>query len=269
VKYCRSRQLLLAILALILDYQGRALQNNESPVLNTRRDSKALEMLQSTVQALSPAEGTTISDYHIEGVVTQWDGLNTPGTFSQTGVGTADRHTVVSVDGSQVFNFLVVHDAGTLQLGTNNSPRLVPNEVAMEASYYFYVTLLQEALSSELVEVVLLPSPSSASTVARIRITRRIAGWVPLMGSLGAAQFEISIDRTSNTVTQIVNQARLERNLGHTIPHAISFSDYSREEGWFLPHTIDETFAGAPNSHIVLHSYSLNRGLAVPDLTSR
>jgi hypothetical protein len=246
---------------------GQATGTHEN--LRTKRDEEALSLLQSTVQALSASDGRTISDYRLEGLVTRWDGQETSGTFSQIGVGAADRRTAVSIGGNPVFSLLVLNDAGIIQFENNNEPRNVPNEVAMEASYYFFVNLLQEAISNQHVDVVSIPSPNNSPDIGHIRITRHMAIWVPAMGSLGEARFDIYIDRDSKTVTKIVNSARLESNLSQTIPHTISFSDYRREQGWSLPHEIDETYAGAPHNHFTLEACSLNKGLTVSDLKSK
>lgn len=264
----QSLKALLLLLLLVPNCQGQAFTSGATESSSNRRDEGALGVLKSTLLALTPGEGSTISDYRLEGTVTRWDGREISGTFSTIGVGAADRRTSISI-GSPVFSLLVINNAGILQFGASNPPRNIPNEIAMEAPYYFFLNLLQEALQDQHVEVILTPSPDNSPNIEAIKITRHMAIWAPAMGTLGSAQFEVYIDTSSNTVTRIVNLARLESNFGQTVPHVVNFSDYRREQGWLLPHNIDETYAGAPHNSFTLVTYSFNKGLSISDLSSQ
>jgi hypothetical protein len=235
MKYTRPLKVVLLLAITVLSGQAQS-SLSVARVSGTTRDSEAINVLQAALSALSLGNRVAISDYRLKGAVTQWDGQEISGVFSQVGVGAADRRTQIRIADNPIFGLLVLNDAGTLRMANDSAPRYVPNEIAMEASNYFFINLLEEALSNQRVGLMLVSSPNDPPDTIGVRITRHIVAWRPAMGTLGTAQFDVYIDRNSKTVTQINSSARLESNLSRRIPHAIHFSDYRQENGWLLPH---------------------------------
>jgi hypothetical protein len=117
MKYSHLVRVLFVFSLIVANSRTRAYASETNEATQTRRDEGALNLLQSTIRALSPGDGASISDYRLDGVAALWDGRDIRGTFSQVGVGAADRKTVITANGDEIFSLLVRNDAGMLHLG--------------------------------------------------------------------------------------------------------------------------------------------------------
>jgi hypothetical protein len=229
------------------------------------RDAKALVILTNALNGMSKPNTPPIADYSISGNLTLFHGQSATGSVSQHGIGVQSRSTSVKVDSSQGYRILSNYSSGSVYPFESTASRL-PSQVAFEHPFLLPLPLLEDAISNPQTGVVEVQDKSSTSEFGpHLQITRHSPDWTPALPQYGAVTLDVLLDPSGTNVARIWNMAHYDSNLRHTIPHSVDYSDFAIENGWLVPHTISESYAGRVHLRYTITSFIFNSGLAASE----
>jgi hypothetical protein len=228
-----------------------------------QRDANALSLLTQSVAAMTTANAPALSDIVAEGTCTLWNGVdeNAPVTYSV--VHATSSQLEVHLPESTP-SWTVNGDIGYSLDEKRNTSRM-RSANARQVKWYIPTLYLVQSLSNasasvsmakdgestpENEDVVLItpPQPPGAALLKNYR--------PPLPRA-------VHIDRTTHMITEIDDRLFMTGDLGSSIPHRIHFADYREENGWIVPHSVEEYFGQMRATAFAFSTFSLNSGVSL------
>jgi hypothetical protein len=223
------------------------------------RDPEAIAAIEATVKAMTTNSAKPINDYSILGSITEEHGhsVSAPATFEGVGSDVASAKLTLH-DGDRT-----VTTRGELGLATqgNSESNVLPASISLESPQYFFAPLLIGVLSNPTVGARYIRKDGSQEI--HVQISRRSVHWKPHMEFLDTGVFDVYINPTTHLVDEIGNDSKTPASILRPIKHYVTYSDYRPEEGWIVPHAVQESYVGGKKLTIVLNSFSFNTGLKV------
>jgi hypothetical protein len=224
------------------------------------RDARAVEVIKGVLSALSIGGAAPIRDYKINGTIESEQGFSSGRPIELRGIGATSSSAQLTLhDGVHTFT---VQGAEGLHTGSSGTKNYVPASIALEESPYFFIPLMEDAITDPEVGATLVDNKAADGFDISLRIERRDPHWVANKDYLMTGFLTLYINPTTYHVDAIVADARTTQHIQKTNSHYFFYSDYRPELGWLVPHTIKESVANQLHLEITLTSFTFNTGMS-------
>jgi hypothetical protein len=256
--HCHKHFRLLALVVLSSPVWGQA---PASP--SVQRDPSALSLLTQSVAAMTTANARVLSDLVAQGTCTQWNAAdeNAPVTYSV--VRATSSHLEVHLPESTQ-SWTISGGIGYSRDEKGNTNRMRTAN-AMQARWYMPALYLIQSLNEAGASVSMAIAGQTADENEDVVVITppRALGAALLNNYPSPVPRAVHIDRTTHMVTEIDDRLFMTGDLSSSIPHRIHFADYREENGWLMPHSIEEYLGQMRIAAFTFSNFSINSGMTL------
>jgi hypothetical protein len=248
----------VVILSLALVCISTAQTSGRAPA--PTRDPEGIAILVRVAKALSGTGPAEVRDFSVTGMATLWAGHSTSSPVQLLGQGLDSLRLQVFLP-DQPFTWLVTRTTSGYKVGSE--VHSVAHHASLQRSDYLLAPSLLAAITDPTTSIEYV---GEETEIGRRTYHLRIGRWLPYAIKEAGERNpdftkDLFFDSETMNLLRVEDKVFSDTNLNDSFPHVVAFSKYQQDNGWDLPHTIEETIGGTPVTRFEIDSYHFNTGI--------
>lgn len=227
------------------------------------RDPSALALLSQAIAAINHEASPQLQDLTVEGTCTQWNGQTESASFTYSLIGSAASHLEIHLSTANVS--WTINNGRGVSVDDKGQLHRMHFRNAVKSNWYVPATYLLQGLNDPTMSVVVQTpeqEPTSSNEDVILLTPKAPLSESSVRDYSKATSHAVHIDRSTHLVTEVDDRAALSANISAGIPHSLLYSDFREEDGWMMPHSVDEYFGQSKAHAFTFSHFTINSNLS-------